>query len=158
LIVSLQDARAIREKARADGRLVVVANGAFDLLHVGHVRYLRGAKDLVRPFGLLIVGVNTDKSVRASKGPFRPLVPEADRAELVASLACVDLVVLFDEATAEALLEALAPDLHAKGTDYTPETVPERELVERLGGRTVITGDPKEHSTTDILARLKGSL
>jgi rfaE bifunctional protein nucleotidyltransferase chain/domain len=143
---------------------VAVANGAFDLLHVGHLRYLEDAKRLALASGaggeggLLIVGVNTDASVRASKGPSRPLVPQDERAELVAALRCVDLVVLFDEPTAEALLAALRPDLHVKGTDYTVEGVPERALVERLGGRTVIAGDPKDHSTTDLLARLRDRL
>ena len=153
-IVSLAQAAAAREAARANGRLVEVANGAFDLLHVGHVRYLQAAKDLTRG-GLLIAGVNTDPSVRASKGPKRPIVPERERAELVAALACEDLVVFFDEPDALALLAALRPDLHVKGTDYTEESVPERDLVARLGGRTVIAGDAKEHSTTDVIARIR---
>lgn len=153
-LVPLAQAVAAREAARADGRTVAVANGAFDLLHVGHVRYLQGAKDLTRG-GLLVVGVNTDGSVRASKGAKRPVVPEHERAELVAALGCVDLVVLFDEPDALALLAALRPDLHVKGTDYTEESVPERELVARLGGRTAIAGDPKDHSTTDMLARIR---
>ena len=153
-LVPLAQAVAAREAARADGRTVAVANGAFDLLHVGHVRYLQGAKDLTRG-GLLVVGVNTDRSVRASKGPKRAIVPEHERAELVAALGCVDLVVLFDEPDALALLAALRPDLHVKGTDYTEESVPERELVARLGGRTAIAGDPKDHSTTDVLARIR---
>lgn len=155
MICSLAEAVAAREKARASGRIVAVANGAFDLLHAGHVRYLRGAKELA---GLLIVGVNSDRSVRAGKGPGRPIVGEAERAEIVDALRCVDLVVLFDEPTAEGLLRALRPDLHVKGTDYTAENVPERALVESLGGRTVIAGDPKDHSTTDLLARLRESL
>ena len=129
-------------------------NGAFDLLHVGHVRYLQGAKDLTRG-GLLVVGVNTDRSVRASKGPGRPILPERERAELVAALGCVDLVVLFDEPDAVELLTALRPDLHVKGTDYTEESVPEREVVARLGGRTAIAGDAKDHSTTDLVARIR---
>jgi rfaE bifunctional protein nucleotidyltransferase chain/domain len=153
-IVPLAQAAAAREAARAQGRLVAVANGAFDLLHVGHVRYLQGAKDLTRG-GLLIVGVNTDRSVRASKGPKRPIVPERERAELVAALACVDLIVFFDEPDAVALLTALRPDLHVKGTDYTEESVPERDLVARLGGRTAIAGDAKDHSTTDVIARIR---
>ena len=153
-VVPLAQAVAAREAARTDGRTVAVANGAFDLLHVGHVRYLEAAKDLTHG-GLLVVGVNTDRSVRASKGPQRPIVPEQERAELVAALGCVDLVVLFDEPDALALLAALRPDLHVKGTDYTEESVPERELVARLGGRTTIAGDPKEHSTTDVLARIR---
>jgi rfaE bifunctional protein nucleotidyltransferase chain/domain len=164
MIVSLAEAVQAREQARARGRAVAVANGAFDLLHVGHLRYLEDAKRLALASGvggeggLLIVGVNTDASVRAGKGPSRPLVPQDERAELVAALRCVDLVVLFDEPTAEALLAALRPDLHVKGTDYTVEGVPERALVERLGGRTVIAGDPKDHSTTDLLARLRDRL
>ncbi|GAC1343332.1 MAG: adenylyltransferase/cytidyltransferase family protein [Myxococcales bacterium] len=155
MIVPLAQAVLLREEARARGRQVAVANGAFDLLHVGHLRYLAGARALAGPDGLLGVGVNTDASVRAGKGPDRPVVPEAERAELVAALRCVDLVVLFDEPTAVALLTALRPDLHVKGTDYTAESVPERALVERLGGRTVIAGDPKEHSTTELVARLR---
>ena len=154
MIVSLQEAAAEREAARKRGQLVAVVNGAFDLLHVGHVRYLRGAKEAA-PGGLLIAGVNSDASVRASKGPGRPLLPERERAELVDAVKGVDLVVIFDEQTAEALLSALKPDLHVKGTDYTPESVPERALVASWGGRTVIAGDPKDHSTTALLARLK---
>jgi rfaE bifunctional protein nucleotidyltransferase chain/domain len=150
-IVALAEAVALREAARARGEACAVANGAFDLLHVGHVRYLQGAKALVGN-GLLVVGVNTDRSVRASKGPTRPIVPEGERAEIVAALSCVDLVVLFDEQDASALLQALRPDLHVKGTDYTVESVPERETMARLGGRTVIAGDDKDHSTTDVVA------
>lgn len=153
-IVPLAQAIAAREAARAQGRTVAIANGAFDLLHVGHVRYLEGAKELTRG-GLLVVGVNSDQSVRASKGPKRPIVPERERAELVAALGCVDLVVLFDEPDALALLAALRPDLHVKGTDYSEESVPERDLVARLGGRTAIAGDAKEHSTTDVIARIR---
>ena len=152
MICSLEEAVRIRERARAEGRACAVANGAFDLLHVGHIRYLRAARQLA---GLLVVGVNTDRSVRLSKGPGRPVVPEAERAEIVDALACVDVVVLFDERDASALLEALRPDFHVKGTDYTAESVPERALVERLGGKTVIAGDPKDHSTTALVERLK---
>ena len=153
-VVSLPQAIAAREAARAQGRVVALANGAFDLLHVGHARYLTGAKELTRG-GMLIVGVNSDASVRASKGPKRPIVPEAERAELVAALGCVDLVVLFDEPDAAALLTAVRPDVHVKGTDYTEESVPEREVVARYGGRTAIAGDAKEHSTTDVIARIR---
>ena len=155
MICTLAQAVASREAARP--RLVAVCNGAFDLLHVGHVRYLQAAKELTQG-GLLIVGVNSDVSVQASKGPRRPLVPEAERAELVDALRCVDYVVLFDETTAEALLRALRPDLHVKGTDYTAESVPERALVASLGGRTAIAGDPKDHSTTDFVQRLREKL
>ena len=152
MICALDEAVRLRERARKEGRTCAVANGAFDLLHVGHVRYLRAAKELA---DLLIVGINTDASVRLSKGPRRPVMPQAERAEIVDALACVDLVVLFDERDASALLQALRPDLHVKGTDYTAESVPERALVESLGGRTVIAGDPKDHSTTELVARLK---
>jgi rfaE bifunctional protein nucleotidyltransferase chain/domain len=154
VICSLRQAVEARAAARARGAMVAVANGAFDLLHVGHVRYLQAAKELTRG-GLLFVGVNSDASVRLSKDPSRPVVPERERAEIVDALRCVDYVMLFDEATAGALLSALQPDLHVKGTDYTAESVPERALVESFGGRTVIAGDPKDHSTTDLLARLK---
>jgi rfaE bifunctional protein nucleotidyltransferase chain/domain len=153
-VVALAEAVRVREAARGAGRKVAVANGAFDLLHVGHVRYLKAAKDLTSG-GLLVVGVNTDRSIRASKGPGRPIVPENERAEIVAALGCVDLVVLFDETDAAALLSALRPDFHVKGTDYTEGSVPEREVVARLGGRTAIAGDPKDHSTTDILSRIR---
>jgi rfaE bifunctional protein nucleotidyltransferase chain/domain len=154
VICTLAEAQAFREEARRRGKLVAVANGAFDLLHVGHVRYLEGAKQAAGE-GFLIVGVNSDASVRALKGPRRPFVPERERAELVAALRCVDRVVLFDESTAATLLNALRPDLHVKGTDYTPESVPERELVASFGGRTLVAGDAKDHSTTDLIARLK---
>ena len=154
MICSLEEAVRAREEARARGLTCAVANGAFDLLHVGHVRYLQAAKELTRG-GLLFVGVNSDASVRLSKGPSRPVLPERERAEIVDALRCVDVVVLFDEKGADALLLALKPDLHVKGTDYTEENVPERALVEGFGGRTVIAGDPKDHSTTDLVARLK---
>jgi D-glycero-beta-D-manno-heptose 1-phosphate adenylyltransferase len=155
VIATLAGAQALRERARAEGRLVAVANGAFDLFHVGHLRYLQGAKAAAGQGGLLIAGVNSDASVRLSKGPSRPVVPEAERLEIVAALACVDCAVLFEEATAAALLTALRPDLHVKGTDYSAESVPERALVASLGGRTVIAGDPKDHSTTDLFARVR---
>ena len=158
MICSLAEALLAREEARARGASVAVANGAFDLLHAGHVRYLRAARELVGEKGLLIVGVNSDASVRASKGPSRPVVPEHERAEIVDAVKGVDCVVIFEEQTAGPLLEALRPDLHVKGSDYTAESVPERELVASWGGRTVIAGDPKDHSTTDLLARLKALL
>lgn len=156
MICSLERAAALREEARQHGRVCAVANGAFDLLHVGHVRYLLAARKLAGERGLLVVGVNTDASVRESKGSGRPVIPEGERAELVDAIKGVDCVVLFSERTAEALLLALRPDLHVKGTDYTPESVPERALVESFGGRIVIAGDPKQHSTTELVARLKG--
>jgi len=144
-------ARAV-EAERARGRTVALANGAFDLLHVGHVRYLEGAKALA---DVLVVAVNTDRSVRQAKGADRPVVPEAERAELVAALACTDLVLLFDEPDVRAVLRRLRPEVHVKGTDYTPETVPERDEVAAWGGRVAIAGDAKDHSTTERAARLR---
>jgi len=132
---------------------VVLTNGCFDLLHVGHVRYLEGAKG---EGDVLVVAVNSDAGVRRLKGAGRPVLPAEERAELVAALAAVDYVLIFDEPDVEALLEALRPDVHAKGTDYTPENVPEREVANRLGIRVVIVGDRKRHSTRDILAQIAG--
>jgi rfaE bifunctional protein nucleotidyltransferase chain/domain len=137
---------------RARGLTIAFANGAFDLLHVGHVRYLEGAK---REGDRLVVAINSDASIRGLKGPNRPILPERDRAELVAALRAVDYVVIFDEPTVAALLELLKPDVHCKGTDYTIDTVPERETVRAYGGRIAIVGDPKDHSTTDLLSRLR---
>jgi D-glycero-beta-D-manno-heptose 1-phosphate adenylyltransferase len=152
-IRSLEEAKAELDARRAQGCTVALANGVFDLLHVGHVRYLQGARALA---DVLIVAVNTDRSTRACKGPHRPIVPEAERAELVAALACVDLVVLFDETDVRRVIRTLRPDFHVKGTDYTPETVPERAEVEAYGGRVAIAGDPKHHSTTEIAGRIGG--
>jgi rfaE bifunctional protein nucleotidyltransferase chain/domain len=153
-IITLLEARGLREKARAAGRKVALANGAFDLLHVGHVRYLQAARELA---DLLVVALNSDASVRGLKGPGRPVVPQAERAEILAALSCVDAVVLFDEADVVKVIESLAPDLHVKGTDYQLDTVPERAAVERLGGRVVIAGDPKDHSTSELVRRLRGA-
>jgi rfaE bifunctional protein nucleotidyltransferase chain/domain len=136
---------------RAAGRTIAFANGCFDLLHVGHVRYLESA---AQEAGLLIVAINDDDSVRELKGDGRPILSAADRAELVAALRCVDYVVIFPEATVGPLLSALQPDVHCKGTDYTVESVPEREIVRAYGGRTAIVGDPKDHSTRDLLSRI----
>jgi rfaE bifunctional protein nucleotidyltransferase chain/domain len=135
-------------------RRIVLANGCFDLLHVGHIRYLEGAR---REGDLLVVGVNSDASERVLKGDGRPILPAQARAELVAALAAVDYVVIFDEPNVEALLTAIRPDVHAKGTDYTAETVPERKLAAELGIRIAIVGDPKQHSTQELLARLSRS-
>jgi len=135
-------------------RRIVLANGCFDLLHVGHIRYLEGAR---REGDLLVVGVNSDASERVLKGDGRPILPAQARAELVAALAAVDYVVIFDEPNVEALLTAIRPDVHAKGTDYTAETVPERKLAAQLGIRIAIVGDPKRHSTRELLARLSRS-
>jgi rfaE bifunctional protein nucleotidyltransferase chain/domain len=136
---------------RAAGRTIAFANGAFDLLHVGHVRYLESA---ALEGDVLVVAVNTDASVGTLKGEGRPIMKDADRAELVAALRCVDYVVIFPEPTVGPLLEALRPDVHCKGTDYTIDSVPERGIVQAYGGRTAIVGDPKDHSTRDLLARI----
>lgn len=137
---------------RARGLTHAFANGCFDVLHVGHVRYLEAA---AREADRLIVAVNDDRSVRALKGDHRPVLAEADRAELVAALRAVDYVVIFPEPTVTPLLELLTPDVHCKGTDYTVDTVPERDTVRRYGGRVAIVGDPKDHSTRDLLARIQ---
>ncbi len=138
--------------ARAAGQTVALANGCFDVLHVGHVRYLRGAK---AEADLLVVGINGDASVRRLKGEGRPVLPEADRAILVAAQRAVDHVVVFHEDDVKGLLLALRPDVHCKGTDYTPETVPEREVVRSYGGRVAIVGDPKDHDTRKLIARIR---
>jgi rfaE bifunctional protein nucleotidyltransferase chain/domain len=149
----LPEVAAAVQQLRGAGKTVALANGVFDLLHVGHVRYLEGAKALA---DVLVVAVNSDASTRANKGPGRPLVPEAERAELVAALACTDLVLIFAEPDVRAVIRALRPDVHVKGSDDTPETIPERAEVEAYGGRVAVAGDPKDHSTTEITARLRG--
>lgn len=143
--------RVARE--RASGAKIVLANGCFDILHAGHVRYLQGARALG---DLLVVGINSDAQVARLKGAGRPVLPERERAELVASLEVVDLVTIFNEPTVTELLLALRPDIHAKGTDYTEETVPERDVVRSYGGRVAIVGDPKDHSTSEILKKVSG--
>ena len=137
--------------ARKSGARIVFANGCFDILHVGHVRYLEAARALG---DLLVVGINTDAQVRELKGAGRPFVSERERAEVIASLRSVDLVTIFPEPTVEALLLAIRPDIHAKGTDYTADTVPERDVVRSYGGRVAIVGDPKDHSSSNMLLRL----
>ena len=139
---------------RADGRTIAFANGCFDLLHVGHVRYLRAA---AAEADRLVVAINDDASVRGLKGAGRPILSASDRAELVAALRGVDYVVVFSEPTVTPLLLALQPDVHCKGTDYTVETVPERDTVRTYGGRIAIVGDPKDHSTRDLLSRIAGA-
>ena len=151
-IVSRAELIELVRRDRKQKLTIAFANGAFDLLHVGHIRYLEGAK---READRLVVAINSDKSVRGHKGPSRPILPEADRAELVDALRAVDYVVIFDEPTVTPLLELLKPDVHCKGTDYTVDTVPERDTVRAYGGRVAIVGDPKDHSTTDLLSRLK---
>jgi rfaE bifunctional protein nucleotidyltransferase chain/domain len=138
---------------RSEGKTVALANGLFDLIHVGHLRYLEEAAQLA---DRLVVAINDDASARALKGPDRPIVPQDERAELIAGLRCVALVTIFGEPTVEPLLRALVPDLHCKGTDYTAETVPERETAKILGIRVAITGDPKNHATRDLIAQIRG--
>jgi D-glycero-beta-D-manno-heptose 1-phosphate adenylyltransferase len=138
---------------RAAGRTIAFANGCFDLLHVGHVRYLQSA---AREADRLVVAINDDWSVASLKGPRRPILSAVDRAEIVAAVRGVDYVTIFAEMNATPLLLALRPDVHCKGTDYTVDTVPERETVAAYGGRIAIVGDPKDHSTRDLLARIRG--
>ena len=151
VVVSRLELIGIVERERREGRTMAFANGCFDLLHVGHVRYLQGA---AQEADRLIVAVNDDE-VAGGKGPGRPILPAADRAELVAALRGVDYVVIFPEPTVTPLLQLLRPDVHCKGTDYTADTVPERDTVRAYGGRVAIVGDPKDHSTRDLLARLR---
>jgi len=136
--------------ARQAGKTIVLANGCFDVLHAGHIRYLRAARQLG---DVLVVAINADDQVKLLKGSGRPILAERERAELVASLEVVDFVTIFDEPTVEQLLLAIKPDVHAKGTDYTEETVPERDVVRSFGGRVAIVGDPKNHSTSEMLKR-----
>lgn len=133
---------------RQKEKKIVLANGCFDLFHVGHIRYLAGAKDLG---DVLIVGINSDEQVRKLKGENRPFMPENERAEIVSALVFVDFVTIFDEPTVTELIRAIRPDFHAKGTDYTTETVPEREIVKEYGGQVAIVGDPKDHSSTELI-------
>jgi len=152
-IVSRDTLRERVAEWRRAGQQIVLANGCFDLLHVGHIRYLRGAKALG---GKLVLAMNSDASVRQMKGEGRPLMPEQERAEIVAALSDVDAVVLFDEPDVRALVREIRPDIHAKGTDYTRENVPERDEVLAYGGRIEIVGDPKDHSTSELLKRTGG--
>jgi rfaE bifunctional protein nucleotidyltransferase chain/domain len=152
IVVDREQLVRIVEQDRAAGRTIAFANGCFDLLHVGHVRYLQAA---AQEADRLIVAVNDDTTA-GLKGPGRPILPAADRAELIAALRGVDYVVVFPEPTVTPLLMLLRPDVHCKGTDYTSDTVPERETVRRYGGRIAIVGDPKDHSTRDLVARLRG--
>jgi rfaE bifunctional protein nucleotidyltransferase chain/domain len=138
--------------SRADGQKVILANGCFDLIHAGHIRYLVGAKELG---GTLVVGINSDEQVRVLKGPGRPFIGETERAEIISALRCVDFVTIFTEPTVEELILAIRPDFHAKGTDYTTDTVPEREIVRQYGGQVAIVGDPKDHSSTRLIETVK---
>src|SRR5215207_3375588 len=152
-ILSREDLANLVASAREAGARIVLANGCFDVLHVGHVRYLAGARQLG---DILIVGINSDAQVAIQKGPGRPVLPANERAEIVAALESVTYVTIFEEPTVEQLLLALQPDVHAKGTDYTTDSVPERDVVRSYGGQVAIVGDPKDHSTTEIIARLGG--
>ncbi len=147
-ILSREQLRQRAAEWRAAGESLTLANGGFDLLHVGHIRYLHAAKQLG---GRLIVAVNSDESMRSLKGQGRPLIPAEERAEIIAALADVDAVVIFPEPDVRRLIHEIRPDIHAKGTDYTVETVPERDEVLAYGGRVAIVGDPKDHSSTEII-------
>jgi D-glycero-beta-D-manno-heptose 1-phosphate adenylyltransferase len=147
-ILSRDGLRRRVEEWRRAGERVTLANGNFDLLHVGHVRYLRGAKELG---GKLVVAINSDSSVRSLKGEGRPIMPEHERAEMVAALADVDAVVIFPEPDVRAIIREIRPEVQAKGTDYTVESVPERDAVSEYGGRVEIVGDPKDHSSSEII-------
>lgn len=152
-VLSIEELQRLVQADRAAGRTVAFANGVFDLLHVGHVRYLQAA---AQEADRLVVAVNADTSVRRLKGPSRPILDEMARAEMVAALRGVDYVVIFDADTVADLLTRLKPDVHCKGTDYTVESVPERAIVQAYGGRTAICGDPKDHSTRDLVKRILG--
>ena len=146
------DALQVRLASERQGRTIVMANGVFDLLHVGHLRYLESARALG---DMLVVAVNSDASTRAYKGPDRPVIPEDERAELIAGFACVDYVVVFDEPNVEHVLRTLQPDVQAKGTDYTEDSIPERDVVMAYGGRVAICGDPKDHSSTELISKTR---
>ncbi len=139
---------------RSAGKLIILTNGCFDLIHAGHIRYLNGAKELG---GFLVVGLNSDRQVEYLKGRGRPYISENERAEIIASLRCVDVVTIFDESTVDALIDDIRPDVHAKGTDYTVDSVPERERVRGYGGRIAIVGDPKDHSSTELIKTISES-
>ncbi len=143
------------DERRSAGKRIILTNGCFDLFHVGHIRYLAGAKALG---GFVVAALNSDRQVRSLKGEGRPFMPEGDRAEIVGSLRSVDAVTIFDEPTVEELILAIKPDIHAKGTDYTTETVPERDIVRSYGGVVAIVGDPKDHSSTALLRSMGRSL
>lgn len=149
--LALEDLPRLRAEATAARRTIALANGVFDLFHVGHLRYLRGAR---AEADLLVVAVNSDVSTRLNKGPGRPVVPEAERAEILEALHCVDHVVLFDSRDVVPVIRALRPDVHVKGTDYTPETIPEGAEVRAYGGRVAVAGDPKDHSTSELIEKL----
>jgi rfaE bifunctional protein nucleotidyltransferase chain/domain len=152
MVVSEQVLLEMIARDRAAGRTIAFGNGCFDLLHVGHVRYLQAAS---READVLVVAVNSDRSVHQLKGPGQPVLPASDRAELVDAIRGVTYVIVFDDETVERLLRQIEPDVHCKGTDYTPETVPERAVVQAYGGRIAIVGDPKTHATRDLIGRIR---
>lgn len=152
IVNSLDELEAIVDRQKAAGKRVVFGNGCFDIVHVGHVRYLRGAKELG---DILVVAVNDDASVTGLGKRKEVVTPAAERAEIISAIDCVDYVILFDDPTVENLLATLKPHIHAKGTDYTEENVPERDIVMSYGGRVAIVGDPKDHSTRDIIRTIK---
>lgn len=146
--------RATLDRLKREGKTIVFTNGCFDILHVGHVRYLRGAKALG---DILIVALNSDTSTRTLKGEGRPFIPQEERLEIIAALEMVDFVTLFDTETVAPLLSLLKPHIHAKGTDYTKETIPERRIVTSYGGRVAIVGDPKDHASSSLIETIKGN-
>lgn len=153
MIVTVAELRRLRQDLKAQGLTLAFANGHFDILHVGHLRYLRDARAQA---DRLVVALNDDPSVEALKGPGRPVVPSAERAEMLAGFEGVDYVVIFDGNTPAPLLADIQPDVHCKGTDYgTPEKVPEYEVVQAYGGRTALVGDPEDHATTDVIAKVR---
>jgi D-glycero-beta-D-manno-heptose 1-phosphate adenylyltransferase len=147
-VLSRADLISRVQAERSAGSPIILTNGCFDLVHAGHIRYLSGAKRLG---GFLVVGINSDRQVRNLKGNGRPYICEAERAEIISALRFVDAVTIFDEPTVEELIDAIRPDIHAKGTDYTTDTVPERARVRAYGGKVAIVGDPKDHSSTDLI-------
>jgi len=153
-IKTLKELKTIVARARKKGKTIVLANGAFDLLHVGHIRYLKGAKS---KGDILVVAVNDDRSTRMLKGKGRPIIPIKERLEILSHISCIDYCASFSGRTVERVIMALRPDIHAKGTDYTKETVPERESVLSYGGTISIVGDPKNHSTSSLISKIAKS-
>jgi rfaE bifunctional protein nucleotidyltransferase chain/domain len=151
-VLSLKEVISSVEDLRSAGEKIILANGCFDLFHVGHLRYLVGAKKIG---GVLLVALNSDRQTTLLKGAGRPFVSEAERAEIISGLRCVDLVTIFDDPTVEGVIRAIRPDFHAKGTDYTADSVPEREIVRECGGEVVIVGDPKDHSSTELIGSVR---
>ena len=151
-VLPLDEVVSAVERLRSEGEKIILANGCFDLFHVGHLRYLIGAKQVG---GTLLVALNSDRQTRLLKGSGRPFVNEQERAEIISGVRCVDLVTIFDDPTVEGIVRAVRPDFHAKGTDYTADSVPEREIVREYGGRVVIVGDPKDHSSTKLISSVR---